>query len=73
MTTYNGHKNWTHWNVSLWIGSDESIYCEAVRLLSVCRSTRAAARCLQAQLPARTPDGARYSLSAVMAALTGLR
>lgn len=23
---YNGHKNWNHWNVSLWINNDESIY-----------------------------------------------
>lgn len=26
MATYNGHKNWTHWNVALWLGGDEGLY-----------------------------------------------
>lgn len=25
MTRYNGHKNWNHWNVSLWINNDEGL------------------------------------------------
>jgi hypothetical protein len=29
MATYNGHKNWNHWNVSLWINNDEGLYNEA--------------------------------------------
>jgi hypothetical protein len=23
---YNGHKNWNHWNVSLWLFNDEPLY-----------------------------------------------
>lgn len=26
---YNGHKNWNHWNVSLWINNDEGLYALA--------------------------------------------
>ena len=30
---YNGHKNWTHWNVSLWINNDEGLYLHARELI----------------------------------------
>jgi hypothetical protein len=72
MTEYLGHKNWTHWNVALWISNEEPIYREAVRLYRKYPTVDRAARCMRAQLPERTPDGARYSLCAVRAALIGL-
>lgn len=72
MPTFNGHKNWSHWNVALWISNDEPLYREAVRLYRKFPTVECAARHLQEQLPARTPDGARYSLSAIKAALIGL-
>lgn len=31
---YNGHRSWNAWNVSLWIGNDESIYRLAVDCLN---------------------------------------
>ena len=30
---YNGYKNWTHWNVSLWINNDEGLYLHARELI----------------------------------------
>lgn len=75
MATYNGHKNWNHWNVSLWINNDEGIY-------NLARSARrgnrsdAAAREFIATLAdvgiTRTPDGAPYSVSAVRAAMVDM-
>jgi len=72
MATYQGHKNWNQWNVALWISNDEPLYREAVRVYRMCSTVDGAARLLQAYLPERTPDGARYSIAAVRAALVGL-
>ena len=72
MTTYNGHKNHAHWNVSLWIGNDEGLYRLALHHIRRSRNKDEAARRLLADLPEQTPDGVRYSLSAVRAALVGL-
>jgi hypothetical protein len=72
MATFNGHKNWNQWNVALWIGNDEPLYREAVRLYRKFPTVACAARHFQRQMPERTPDGARYSLAAIKAALIGL-
>jgi hypothetical protein len=87
MTEYNGHKNWTHWNVSLWVGNDESLYRRAIDHLKRARrdrygharsaesATRVAARRLFADLGgrgAKTPDGASYSVTSLHHALIGL-
>jgi hypothetical protein len=69
---YNGHKNYNHWNVSLWISNDEPLYREAVHTLRVTGNRAAAARRLLNILPPKTPDGAPYSFSSVFAALEGL-
>lgn len=75
MATYNGYKNWTQWNVSLWVNNDESLYNMARRHCR--RNNRAdAARAMLAELHemdmTETPDGARYSVSALRAAFVGL-
>lgn len=84
MATYNGHKNWTHWNVSLWIGNDEGLYRLALDHIERAKRDRKgqerkgeraltiAARRMVADLPNKTRDGARYSVTAVRAALSGL-
>ena len=33
MAKYNGHKNWNHWNVSLWVNNDEGLYLHALELI----------------------------------------
>lgn len=75
---YNGHKNWNHWNVSLWIGNDEGLYRMALECI---RSTRNLAEATDSFLerirmserqPGKTPDGATYNKSTVRAALAGL-
>lgn len=74
MPKYNGHKNWNHWNVSLWINNDEGLYRHALELLRGDRLSRdAAARRMLSNLHemgiTKTPDGAPYSISSIRAAM----
>lgn len=64
--TYNGHKNWNHWNVSLWINNDEGLYRLARDHVRNCSGTRdKAAQNMMDELSdlgiTKTPDGAPYS------------
>lgn len=74
--TYNGHKNWDYWNVSLWIGNDEGLYNQAKRLVRAHGNRRGAAREFVEQMRLdgieKTPDGARYTVANVYAAMEGL-
>lgn len=74
MATYNGHKNWNHWNVSLWIGNDESLYNLAQDCIRNNHSNRAKAvdDFIALIETDKTPDGAPYSKSAVRAAMVGM-
>lgn len=72
MPTYNGHHCRNCWNVALWIGNDEGLYRLAIEHKRTARNLSRAARAMLADLPARTPDGARYTFRAVYAALSGL-
>lgn len=75
MSEYNGHKNWNHWNVSLWIGNDEGLYRMARRHIRNSRNRAQAAKNMLAELHelgmTETPDGAPYSVSAIRAAMVG--
>ena len=68
MTGYNGHKNWTHWNVSLWLNNDEDLYRQMRKLASAFTREVAARKLLQC-LPPETPDGAKYSVTSIRAAM----
>ena len=72
MPTYNGHRTWNHWNVALWLSNDEGLCLTARTALRRHRSARAAAVALLDELPSHTPDGARYTVTSLTAALRGL-
>ena len=74
MTKFNGHKNWNHWNVSLWINNDEGLYRMAMECVRTTRNKEAAARVFIHCIPdTHTPDGAPYTFSSVRAAISGMR
>ena len=77
MTTYNGHKNWNHWNVSLWINNDAWLYRLAQYCVRMAPANRAkAAQFMLHKLERRgltqTPDGAPYSVTSIRAAMVGM-
>jgi len=73
---FNGHKNWNHWNVSLWIGNDEGLYNMARECIRQ-EKTRHDAACAFLELMqgsgdcgcAKTPDGAPYSVTTIRHAM----
>lgn len=71
----NGHKNWNHWNVALWIANDEGLYREArmrTRHLTLDEAAENLALDLDEAGITHTPDGAPYSKTAIRAALRDL-
>ena len=73
---YNGHKNWNHWNVSLWINNDEALYLMARAHVRLSRGKLPAAFNMLSELHnaglTHTPDGAPYSVSSIRAAMVGM-
>jgi len=76
MTTYNGHKNWDYWNVSLWINNDERLYNQARQMVWTYKSKARAAKYFCDHLRAcgitKTPDGAKYNIERVKAAMSDM-
>jgi len=81
---YNGHPSWALWNVSLWFANDEGLYRLALDALAehgrLDEAVDSVQELLAESAPDRlpdgaacTPDGARYSKSAIRHALRGLR
>jgi hypothetical protein len=78
MATYNGHKNWNFWNVSLWVNNDEGLYSMVKDAIASTNNREEAARVLmntlrteQGTVMPETPDGAPYTRAALKAAMVG--
>ena len=76
MGTYNGHKNWNYWNVSLWLYNDEGLYNLMKDVVRESKTKKQAAENIIQDLNDigiyQTPDGAKYTKSAVLAAIREL-
>ena len=70
MKGYNGHKNWNHWNVSLWLFNDEPLYRMMVWAVRHCQTRDDAASYIQSMTDDLTPDGAPYTFTAIRSAIT---
>lgn len=68
---YNGHKNWNHWNVSLWLFNDEWLHNHMRWCVRTTRTLDDAAQKLSDSLGGTTPDGAPYTKTSIRAALVG--
>jgi hypothetical protein len=83
MPEYNGHKNWNHWNVSLWLFNEEPLYRAVCAYVErSCTLDEAAELVLEHvqsissatdRHPVTTPDGAPYTFTSIRAALAGFR
>jgi hypothetical protein len=87
MATFNGHKNWNHWNVSLWINNDEALYELAKDCIERNRHCQSFSCSMSPREKAahdmldrlsiihdvtHTPDGAPYSVTTIRAAMRGM-
>ena len=73
MATFNGHKNWAHWNVALHIGNDEGLYRLALECIRTTSNRDAAAEAFMSSMGTDlTPDGARFTKSSVRAAMVDM-
>jgi hypothetical protein len=70
MAEYNGFRSWNAWNVSLWLNNDEGLYRMMQDALRRHKTKGRAATALAASLEGeKTPDGACYNRTSILAAM----
>lgn len=72
MAAYQGHRSRAAWNVALWIWNDEGLYRLALDCVARTQNLRRASAMMMLNLPARTPDGFRFTATSVREALGGI-
>jgi len=75
MTTksYNGHKSYNAWNVSLWINNDEGLYRLAQDCIQATDTKELAAERMMWDLQGEeTPDGVKYTKTNIRLAMVGM-
>lgn len=75
--SFNGHKNWNHWNVALWLFNDQAMHLQLVKSWKKNKTNKdECAVWLTFNLYQLgyfyTPDGAPITKTAIRAALRGL-
>lgn len=69
----NGHKNYNHWKVSLWLSNDEGMYNECRHFMRHYGNKNDAARALLRVWNdygiTHTPDGVKYTSTTIRAAM----
>ena len=69
---YNGHPSWTLWNISMWMANDYGLYTKAVELSRQHGKEKAADVLFDEIGGTKTPDGARFTRSAIRYSLRHL-
>jgi chromosome condensin MukBEF complex kleisin-like MukF subunit len=76
MSKYNGHTNWSQWNVSLWLNNDEALYNGMRNAIRWTKNRTEAASKMLAWLKdsgqTETPDGAAYTVTSIKHAMVGM-
>lgn len=67
---YNGYKNYSQWNQSLWLNNDEGLYRMMQEHVNACSGGKTAQNILDELVDSgmtHTPDGVKWSKAGIMA------
>lgn len=71
--SYNGYKNYSQWNQSLWINNDEGLYLLALSCIDYTENrSEACSLFLDRVDSTHTPDGVRWSKAGIRAGMVGI-